>query len=397
MAGFLKAPKAISELVGSPMAFSEAKKWAQEWDGGRAQRPLLIYGPTGTGKTALAHAIAAEFGWDIFEFNASDLRDEASVMQLLPNATSSNSLTGARKLILIDDVDSLSGSADRRGASAIAKVLEGSRQPIILTALDYYDRKLSPVRAACQPLELRRVHVSSISSFLKKSAAAGGVALSEEDARRIAESVKGDIRAALNDLAARNFSALRDREKSSFDAVRTVLKSGKYSEAREASMSYEEDHNSLKTWIAHNVALEYERPYDLAGAYEALSRADVFDGRIMRAQHWGYLRYSSDLMTAGVAMAKTAPYAKYVAYGYPDIIRKMGSTKSARAVRKEVLRKVSLYCHCAQSQAISYLPSVAAAGKDDAEGVAALFGFEEEEMEFVSGKKKAKRAVRKKE
>jgi replication factor C large subunit len=90
------------------------------WQEGKKMPPLLITGPTGTGKTMLAHAVASEFGWDLFEFNASDFRDEESVSGILSHSASSGSLFGTRRLILIDDADSLSGSADRGGAGAQA-------------------------------------------------------------------------------------------------------------------------------------------------------------------------------------------------------------------------------------------------------------------------------------
>jgi replication factor C large subunit len=88
----------------------------------------------------LAHAIASEFGWELFEFNASDLRDEASVLRILQNAAGFGSLSGARRLVLVDDADALSGTADRGGASAIAAALKSSSQPVILTASDYYSK-----------------------------------------------------------------------------------------------------------------------------------------------------------------------------------------------------------------------------------------------------------------
>ena len=387
-------PKAISSLIGNPTAFSEAKKWAAEWQAGRKQKPLLVYGPTGIGKTALAHAIASEFGWELFEFNASDLRDEEAVSQLLANATSSGSLFGNKRLILVDDVDSLSGTIDRGGAGAIAKILSTASQPVILTAMSFYDRKLQAIRTHCIPLELRRVQAGTIANLLKKLATAGKLPFTQEQIEKMASSASGDVRAALNDLQAGNTNAHRDSEKNVFEVVRTILKSEKYSEARAAGFASETERDTLKWWVAHNLPFEYERPFDLAEGYNAISRADVFDGRISRRQYWGYLRYSGDLLTAGVALAKTAPYRKYTQLTYPDYIREMGASKSPRALRKAVLKKVSVACHCSPKQAISYLPVLAALAKSSPVGVAGEFGFEEEELDFISAKPSAKKSAK---
>lgn len=384
-----EAKSALSSLIGNPSAVAAAKAWASGWQEGKRQPPLLITGSTGTGKTALAHALANEFSWELFEFNASDLRDEESVSSLLANATTSHSLFGGTRLILIDDVDSLSGTADRGGAGAIAKVIAAARQPVILTATDYYDRKLSSIKAHCQQLELRRAQVSTIAKFLRQEAASRSISLTEGDAEKIAQAAAGDIRAALNDLRARNTSASRDREKNIFDIMRDIFKAEKYAEARKAAFSSEVDHDTLKLWIAQNLPAACEKPFDLAEGYEKLSRADVFDGRIKRTQYWGYLRYSSDLMTAGTALSKSAPSHSYVPFAYPEYIRAMGASKSARALRKAVLSKIARLCHCSLSQAASYLPLFEAVAKKEEGAFGEL--FDEDELAFIM-----KKAIKKK-
>ena len=377
-------PQSIASLIGNPTAFSHAREWAKKWAEGNAQKPLFVYGPTGVGKTALAHALASEFGWEIFEFNASSFRDEEAVTGLLANAASTGSLFGRTRLILVDDADSLSGNADRGGAGAIAKVLESPSQPVIVTATDIYRKKLSTIKTRCTVLELHRLHPSSIAALVKREAARKGISLAPEAAESIAKSVGGDARAALNDLAAGNFSANRDREKNIFEVVRTIMKSVKYSEARQAAFSSEVEHDTLKLWIAENIPAEYKSPFEVSEAYNSLSRADIFDGRIKRAQYWGYLRYSGDLMSSGVALAKSAPNTGYTPTSFPSYIRAMGASRGSRALRKSTLSKIARACHCSISQAQYYLPQIREAVKTDAQPLVHEFGFDEDEIAFLS-------------
>ena len=53
-----------------------------------------------------------------------------------------------------------------------------------------------------------------------------------------------------------------------------------------------------------------------------LSKADIFDGRIKRRQYYGLLKYSSVLMTYGVAAAKKEKYKKFTRYRFPSFLFK---------------------------------------------------------------------------
>jgi replication-associated recombination protein RarA len=50
------------------------------------KKALILHGPPGTGKTALAHVAAKETVSEIFELNASDLRNKEKLKEILKPA-----------------------------------------------------------------------------------------------------------------------------------------------------------------------------------------------------------------------------------------------------------------------------------------------------------------------
>jgi len=379
-------PKRLSDLAGNPESIEKIRRWAIGWDHGTRGQPLLLYGAIGTGKTAVAYALAEEFGWDMLEMNASGLRDEESINRIAGAAGESLSLSGKRKLILLDDVDGLQGREDRGGAGAIASLLESSRQPIILTAHDLWDKKLSGIRASCVKLEFKRINSASVTAILRKVASEEKFHATEELITKISSGCAGDMRSALNDLQAHNQSGERDREKTIFEAVRAIFKSTTYSDARKASYNIDEDKDTLKMWIDENIPIEYETATEIAAAFDNLSRADIFDGRIFKRQYYGFLRYSSDLMTAGVALSRGSTPPRFVNYQFPSYIRTMGATKGSRGMKKKLGEKIGKITHCSSGDAEVYFNLIKNEAEKDICAIIALYGFEEDELAFLLGK-----------
>ncbi len=378
------SPKKTAEVIGNKDAVEKVRRWALEWDRGKAQKPLLLWGSTGAGKTSLAHAIALELGWDALELNSSQARNSDAIGRLGMASEGQRTIFGGMRMILIDDVDEL-GDGDFGGGSAIARLLSSARNPIVLTARDRYDRKIAPLRDHCEKIEFKKVNPASIASLLSKIAKAEKLEIADADIAKIAEGAGGDVRAAINDLQGRSHSSVREREKNVFEVVRAILKTQKYKEARQAAFDAGVDHDTLKLWIAENIPAEYEKPDEIAGAFESLSRADVFDGRIRKRQYWGFLRYSSDLMSAGVSVAKKEPYRKFTAYAYPSYMRAMGTTKGGRAKRKATLLKIAKFAHCSGKEAGCYLPLLKMLVEKDAAGTASLIGLEAAEAAYIAG------------
>lgn len=398
-------PKTLEQFSGNGEVVEEVKRWAMDWERNKAGKPILLGGAPGVGKSTLAYALACSMGWPVVEMNASDLRDVESVNRIVGEASTSNTLFGGRRLVLIDEVDGLQ-RADRGGSKAIIELLKNASQPVILTANDVWKPSMATLRSYCNIQAMRKVNSRTIASLLKKIAEKECLKVPEEVITEIANNSSGDLRSAINDLQALGEGGVgasgvigyRDREHNIFDSIRTVLKADNFKEANNA-MQGVDDRGMFVKWIEENIPLEYEKPEDIERAFERLSRADVFEGRIIRRQHWGFMRYSNVLATAGVALAKEEPYHKFVKYQFPKIISALGRSRGERAMSRAVGLKVGSKCHVSSKEAVElFLPILKLLCKEseNVEKVQDYFGFEDEEMEYILGGKAVKAKPRKK-
>ncbi|MBI5224818.1 replication factor C large subunit [Candidatus Micrarchaeota archaeon] len=376
------APQTLKEIAGNEDAKEEMRKWALEIERGKKSQPLLLHGTYGVGKTSAARALAYEMGWDILETNASDLRDGETLKKLYGMASTTNSLFGNRRLILIDEIDSVS---DRQEFAQLLQIIKESGQPIALIANDIWDQKLSTVRFICKQIEFRKINSASIRKKLAEIEQKEGI-LDGEIAESIAKNASGDIRGAINDLQATQNSVYsetvnrRDREGNIFEAVRTVFKTMKYSEAVRAGEGYNtSEYDLFIKWLDENIALEYEDIYEQAQAYHWLSRSDVFKGRIMARQNWGYLKYVNAISTAGVALSKKDTYRKFSKYQFPSSIKMLGQTKKNRELLKSMKKKLAKKIHVSTDEALEFLPNLSRI-----EGFSKYLELTEDEALFAS-------------
>ncbi len=130
------APKRLSQIAGNGPAVKALQRWFSSWaPGGKA---ALLFGPPGVGKTTAAHLLAKEAGAEIIETNASNYRNKKEIDRIVGSAATQRSLFDSsgegKKIILVDEVDGISGRKDYGGVSAISALIKESKYPIILTA-----------------------------------------------------------------------------------------------------------------------------------------------------------------------------------------------------------------------------------------------------------------------
>ncbi len=347
-------PEKLEEIAGNPSAIKTIISWLKEWKKGRPKkRAILLYGPAGVGKTSCAYAIARELNSDIIELNASDFRTKDVINRVVGGATQSGLLSQekAGKVIIIDEVDGIHGRAEYGGLSALIKLIKVTPYPIVLIANDPW--KLSPeFRNLTQMVEFRKITERTVLHVLKEIARKEGIKADEKALKVIAANSGGDLRAAINDLQAvaqgKNKLEvgdvislfMRDSEVKIFDVLVRILKTESIERAREALQDSEEDPETVLRWLVENVPIEYKNSEDLAKAMNYLSRADVFLGRIRRRQDWGLLKYAMDLMSAGVAKAKSSKYKGFTRYSYPKTFVMLARTKKSREETKELALKL---------------------------------------------------------
>lgn len=331
------------------------------------KKGILLHGAPGVGKTSLALALAREHNFELVEINASDVRNKEAIERVLGAAMQQQSLFQTKKLFLIDEVDGLSGTKDRGGNTALVDILKKSTYPIILTANDGWNEKLSTIRKYCEVKEIPPPKYTTIYSILKDICHKEGIQYDETALKTLARRAGGDMRAAITDLeslsaqqkkiTAEELAFLGERRKAEtlFTALQRIFKGRDPQLAKEAIDAVDEPIDEVFLWVDENVPKEYTKPEDCARAYDALSRADVFRGRILRWQHWRYLVYVIDEMTAGVCLAKQERYSGFTKYSRSMRPLTYWRASSTRQKKKAIAQHIAVQTKQSTKQVLGQL------------------------------------------
>lgn len=337
-------PIRLKEIIGQERAIAELKENIIR------RRPVILFGPTGTGKTSSVYALARELDYDVIEMNASDLRNRANIEGNMKNALTQQSLFNRGRIILIDEVDSLCGK-DRGGAAAISGIIKDSSFPVVFTANNPYEDKIRSLRNKTKLIEYKAVNYLTIIKKLKQILEKYKIKYDEDILRSIALRSGGDVRGAINDLEAlsNNLKSLdgvseREKTKTIFNILKLIFKSKRANSVLGILMNSDVDLDEFCLWLDENIPKEYYGK-DLIGAYEKLSRADVFKGRIRRWQHWRFLVYVDALMTAGVTASKVKKELGFVGYKRSSRLFKRWVINRKNAMKYEIAKKLSKKMH----------------------------------------------------
>lgn len=397
-------PKTLDEVVDQEEAKQKLVSWLKAWlsDKPPEKKALLLYGPAGCGKTSLVEAAARTLGFELFEMNASDSRRKADIERMAKIASMTTSLKGRRKIVLLDEIDGLDPRTDEGGVEAIMSVIKMARNPIIMTANNPYQEHLKPIRDISEIVPMKRLTESNVVIVLERVCKAERLFCDPQALKEIARRSEGDLRSAINDLEAiaalnkqitldtvKALSTYRDRTYAPWEALSKLFNAKYAFQAKSAVTSTDLTPDEFITWINEHIPTYYEDPFELWRAYEALSRADVYMGRIIKTQNWDLLGYVLDLMGPGVAFARREYKFKWKAFKMPERIKLLAESKKSREYREAVAEYLAkrLYISkaTAKSDVIPYLRIIFMQNPKMAAGIAREYGLPEEVVKWLAG------------
>jgi replication factor C large subunit len=358
-------PKALEEMAGNGQAISEMKRLLSSWKQGTG---IILYGPTGTGKTLLVELLAEERGDFLVHLDASETMTGKSIGETLSTASRQQTLFHRGKLILLDEVDCLSGRADRGASGGIVKLISGSKFPVIVCVNDIKEPKLRPVKKACKKVKLEKVEKPEVSSYLKKIAKKEGIKVSDEILDGLARWSGGDVRSAILDLQMLclgkkevtddHFLSLgfRERKKGMDDVLTGLMRTPSLKANRMALWNADADSDDIFLWLESNLFRTTSDPVFMADAYDKLSKADVFRSMVGKQRNWRFKAYMSDIM-AGIGALRRGDFIRPEAVRTPDRIILLARARFRRAVTDPIVEKMSGKLHCSRKVASrEYLP-----------------------------------------
>jgi len=380
-------PKCFSDVKGQDLAIARLKSFITT---PQKKKAIILHGPPGIGKTTLAHVAALETNSEIFELNASDLRNKGKLQEILKPAIEQRSLSKKRKIILVDEVDGIS-AVDRGGLPELLSLISLSKYPVIITANNIWNKKLSTLRMKSELVQLKEIDYRTIKDILICILRKENSFIEDNTLTKISLNARGDLRAAINDL--QTISKIddpsiifdeRNKEIDIFNALKRIFKGAPTKETLSIFDSVKMPIDEIILWIEENIPAEYSGE-ELAKAYDRLSKTDVFKGRIYKQQYWRFLVYENILLSYGISSSKDPKRipSSFTSYKRPTRILKIWMNNQRTAKKKSISEKYAHKVHVGIKRAMHEFPIIKQIINSNKE-IAKELRLNEEELEYLT-------------
>ncbi|MCA9497446.1 MAG: AAA family ATPase [Nanoarchaeota archaeon] len=300
-----------SELILTP----EIKKIINYIEEKPKAKGILLYGRAGSGKTTTLNLLAEKYNFEIFELNASDSRNKKSIEESVGNVIKQKSLFNKNKIIIIDEVDGVSGTYDRGGVAELIKIIKTCPFPIGFTANDKDSDKIKTLKKVCINIDFENNSKELLLNIAQRIFKKENINYELPKLKAFIEERNIiDIRGFINDLQHStinsNFEPSEKLESRDYKKkIENLLDKIYFSYPEDSyKSSFNSDINidDLFLYLEENTPNVYTKEA-LILAFNEISKADIFKGRIMRWQYWRFLVYINFYLTYGISSSKNKP------------------------------------------------------------------------------------------
>lgn len=396
--------ESLDNILGNDFAITKMRNFASGISKNMKNAPLIIYGPSGTGKSAAVALLAKENNWNIVELNASDYRDKESIEKTLLTAATSKPLFKSKNLILLDEIDELFAGFDRGAAPVINTIISESKNPVIFIANDMWDQSISFLRGKTEPVQFKKLNPEVIQRVLTNLCNRFSLKVNKNALDMIAHRANGDARSAINDLSViigtedediTDVIGMRDRKIDIFNLLDKIFLTNTFSAPLRSITSSDLTNDMLIKWIDENIPKRYRQNEEMRSAFESLAYATIFGTRATRSQYYTYWRYMNVFISSGIALSKKEYPNTSSAYSFPKVIKELSGSKTSRNQNKIIAAKLQRVFHSSISKIIKnemvlLSQSMIKAAKANKDGkqeamdyLASTFQLDDKEIEYM--------------
>ena len=331
-------PKKIKELLIQKKDLQVVQKWISNFKQKVKGTPncLFLHGPPGIGKTSLANIILSENGFDVCEFNASEVRNQKQIKEQINEINGNVNVLDfmnykKRQMgIIMDEIDGMS-SNDRGGVSELMEIMFRntpvkkelnipSGSPFVCIS-NTVDKKIKTIMAKSVCIKLTLPGKGSLMSLakrvLKLELGENYKQVDEDCILKIVNYCQNDIRRMVNLLEFIFYDTKEDITKINeniddkllqFDTKNIVLDPYKACDALlnnkqtidKALDLWDSDKVIVNSLLFENVANyifknrrnnDGEKVKCLRDIYEWTSKGDIFDKFVLQSQDYSVFNY----------------------------------------------------------------------------------------------------------
>uniref|UniRef100_A0A8R1TLE0 Replication factor C subunit 1 n=1 Tax=Onchocerca volvulus TaxID=6282 RepID=A0A8R1TLE0_ONCVO len=288
--------------------------WLAQSDG-TTFKAVMLSGPPGVGKTTCAVMACKELKLRYVEKNASDVRNkkalEAQTSEVIGceqmddyvNGSVAHKINTSNEIthvLIMDEVDGMSGNDDRAGIAELIQMIKETLIPIICICNDRQSQKMRSLVNYCFDVRFQRPRVEQIRARLLTIACQEHLKVNKEEIDEIIEAAQHDVRQSIYNLQLLNSGGnggemqSKDAAVNPFEAARRLLNTD--TQTWEKQQMFFVDPSIMPLFVQENYPFVQnskmspsERLCALRKASNSISEGDIIDRIIRTTGSWTLL------------------------------------------------------------------------------------------------------------